>query len=81
MIKKRVLTALCGILILSVVIWFDKPLPWFTLVAAIWGLWLAEAALVSLLWIVMLCVGASVLRGAFEASDRADDRRRRRWGG
>jgi len=38
MLKKRVLTALCGILILSVVIWFDKPLPWFTLAAAIWGL-------------------------------------------
>jgi len=38
MLKKRVLTALCGLPILGVVVWFDKPWPWFTVAAAVWGL-------------------------------------------
>jgi len=37
MLRKRVLTALWGIPLLVVVIWFDKPLPWFTILVAIWG--------------------------------------------
>ena len=38
MLKRRVITALCGIPLLFVVVWFDKPVPWFTALAAIWGL-------------------------------------------
>ena len=38
MLKKRVITALLGISILIVAVWFDQPLPWFTVLAAIWGL-------------------------------------------
>jgi len=38
MLKKRVITALCGIPLLIVAIWFDKPLPWFTIIIAVWGL-------------------------------------------
>jgi len=37
MLKKRVITALCGLPILIAAIWFDKPLPWFTVLLAIWG--------------------------------------------
>jgi len=38
MLKKRVLTALWGLPLLVVVIWFDKPVPWFTIFIAAWGL-------------------------------------------
>jgi len=38
MFKKRIITALFGIPILALVIWFDTPLPWFTVLAAVWGL-------------------------------------------
>jgi len=38
MLKKRVITALWGIPLLIAAVWFDKPLPWFTLLVAIWGL-------------------------------------------
>ncbi|MFC1934025.1 phosphatidate cytidylyltransferase [Chloroflexota bacterium] len=38
MVKKRVLTALCGIPLLIITVWFDRPLPWFTVLLAIWGL-------------------------------------------
>jgi len=38
MLRKRVVTALCGIPVLIVAIWFDGPWPWFTILAAIWGL-------------------------------------------
>ena len=37
MLRKRVITALWGIPLLVVAIWFDKPLPWFTILVAIWG--------------------------------------------
>jgi len=37
-LKKRVITALWGIPLLIAAIWFDKPLPWFTILLAIWGL-------------------------------------------
>lgn len=38
MLKKRVITALCGLLILIAATWFDKPLPWFSILAAVWAL-------------------------------------------
>ena len=38
MLKKRILTALCCIPLAIIAIWFDKPLPWFTIVIAIWGI-------------------------------------------
>ncbi len=37
MLKKRVITALWGIPLLVAIVWFDKPLPWFTILLAIWG--------------------------------------------
>jgi phosphatidate cytidylyltransferase len=37
MLKKRIITTLVAIPILVIAVWFDKPLPWFTLLAAIWG--------------------------------------------
>ena len=38
MLKKRIITALLAIPVLVVAIWFDKPLPWFTVLVAVWGL-------------------------------------------
>jgi phosphatidate cytidylyltransferase len=38
MLKKRVITSLWGIPLLGAAVWFDEPLPWFTVFAAIWGL-------------------------------------------
>ncbi len=38
MLKKRVITALWGIPLLIAAVWFDQPLPWFTVLVAIWGL-------------------------------------------
>ncbi len=38
MFRKRLITALWGIPLVIVAIWFDGPLPWFTVLAAIWGL-------------------------------------------
>ncbi len=37
MLKKRVITALVGIPLLIAAVWFDEPLPWFTVLVAIWG--------------------------------------------
>lgn len=37
MLRKRIITALWGIPLLIVVIWFDEPIPWFTVFASIWG--------------------------------------------
>jgi len=37
MLKKRIITAVCLLPILVVAVWFDEPLPWLTIVAAIWG--------------------------------------------
>jgi phosphatidate cytidylyltransferase len=37
MLRKRVVTALCGLPIISLAVWFDHPLPWFTILAALWG--------------------------------------------
>ena len=37
MLRKRAITALCGLPIVSLAVWFDKPLPWFTILAALWG--------------------------------------------
>ncbi len=38
MLRNRVITALCGIPLIILAIWFDVPLPWFTVLAGIWGL-------------------------------------------
>ena len=38
MLKKRVITTLWGLPLLVAVVWFDKPLPWFTILVAILGL-------------------------------------------
>jgi len=38
MLKKRVITSLVGLPLLIVAIWFDQPLPWFTIFVALWGL-------------------------------------------
>ncbi len=37
MLKKRVITALLGIPLLIAFVWFDSPVPWFTVLVAIWG--------------------------------------------
>ncbi len=38
MLKKRLITALWGIPLVIAAVWFDKPIPWFTILAAIAGL-------------------------------------------
>ena len=38
MLKKRVITALWGIPLLITAVWFEEPLPWFTIIVAILGL-------------------------------------------
>jgi phosphatidate cytidylyltransferase len=38
MLRKRFITALWGIPLLIAAIWFDEPLPWFTVFMSIWGL-------------------------------------------
>ncbi len=42
MLSKRVITALWGLPLLAAAIWFDKPLPWFTVLVAICGLLAAQ---------------------------------------
>jgi phosphatidate cytidylyltransferase len=38
MLKQRVITGLWGIPLLIAAVWFAQPLPWFTILIAIWGL-------------------------------------------
>jgi len=38
MLKKRIITGLWGVPLLIAAVWFDQPIPWFTLLVAIWGL-------------------------------------------
>ncbi|OGO21843.1 MAG: hypothetical protein A2144_14410 [Chloroflexi bacterium RBG_16_50_9] len=38
MLRKRFITALWGIPLLIAAVWFDKPLPWFTIFVSVWGL-------------------------------------------
>ncbi len=38
MLKKRVITALWGIPLLIAAVWFDSPLPWFSILVAVWGI-------------------------------------------
>ncbi len=38
MLKKRVITVLWALPLLIAAIWFDQPLPWFTVLMTIWGL-------------------------------------------
>jgi len=37
MLKQRVITAVVGIPVLICAVWFDEPLPWFTILATAWG--------------------------------------------
>jgi phosphatidate cytidylyltransferase len=37
-LRKRVITALWGVPLVLLAIWFDGPLPWFTVLMAVWGL-------------------------------------------
>ncbi len=38
MLKQRVVTAVWGLPLLIALVWFDKPLPWFTVLVALWGI-------------------------------------------
>lgn len=38
MLKKRIISSVCGIPLLIAAVWFDHPLPWFTVLIVIWGL-------------------------------------------
>jgi phosphatidate cytidylyltransferase len=38
MLGKRVITALWGIPLVVAAVWFDEPVPWFTVLAAAWGI-------------------------------------------
>ncbi|MFC1991821.1 phosphatidate cytidylyltransferase [Chloroflexota bacterium] len=38
MLKKRVISALWGIPLLAAAVWFEQPVPWFTVLIVIWGL-------------------------------------------
>jgi phosphatidate cytidylyltransferase len=38
MLKKRLLTALVGLPLVVVAVWFDEPLSWFTVLAVVWGI-------------------------------------------
>jgi len=37
-LRKRVITALWGVPLVLLAIWFDEPLPWFAVLMAVWGL-------------------------------------------
>jgi phosphatidate cytidylyltransferase len=38
MLRTRLITAIIGIPVLVLAVWFDTPLPWFVILAAIWGI-------------------------------------------
>jgi phosphatidate cytidylyltransferase len=38
MLRRRFLTALWGVPLVMVAVWFDEPVPWFTVLAAAWGM-------------------------------------------
>jgi phosphatidate cytidylyltransferase len=38
MLGKRVITALWGIPLVVLAVWFNKPVPWFTVLAVVWGI-------------------------------------------
>ena len=38
MLKKRLITALVLLPLLVAAVWFDEPLPWFTIFVAIWAM-------------------------------------------
>jgi phosphatidate cytidylyltransferase len=37
MLKQRIITSLWGIPLICIALWFDSPLPWFTILIAAWG--------------------------------------------
>lgn len=38
MLRKRVITAIWGVPLVLLAVWFDEPLPWLTVMLAVWGL-------------------------------------------
>jgi phosphatidate cytidylyltransferase len=76
MVKKRVITAVWGIPLLIAAIWFDKPLPWFTVLAAVWGVLavyefyrlVAAARVPPLTWFGVILTLVFILRPHFEYS-------------
>lgn len=38
MLRKRVITAIWGVPLVLLAVWFDEPLPWFAILMAVWGL-------------------------------------------
>lgn len=38
MLRQRVISSLCAIPLVVAAVWFDKPLPWFTVFVSIWGI-------------------------------------------
>jgi phosphatidate cytidylyltransferase len=37
-LKRRVITSVIGVPVVVAMVWFDQPIPWFTVLAAAWGL-------------------------------------------
>jgi phosphatidate cytidylyltransferase len=35
--RKRTITTMIGVPVVAALVWFDSPIPWFTLLAAVWG--------------------------------------------
>jgi phosphatidate cytidylyltransferase len=66
MLKKRVITALWGIPLVCAAVWFDEPIPWFTVLAGIAGLlavleFYRVTGVSKLLPLAVFGVGATVL--------------------
>ena len=38
MLRNRIITSVWGIVLLMAAVWFEQPLPWFTVLIALWGL-------------------------------------------
>jgi phosphatidate cytidylyltransferase len=73
MLKKRFLTALWGIPLLAAAVWFDEPLPWLTIVVALWGMLavnefyklgekikIAPLVYFGLLWTLLFIIGPQI---------------------
>jgi phosphatidate cytidylyltransferase len=37
-LKRRIITSVIGVPIVVAMVWFDQPIPWFTVLAALWGM-------------------------------------------
>jgi phosphatidate cytidylyltransferase len=73
MLKKRFSTALWGIPLLAAAVWFDEPLPWLTILVALWGMLaviefyrlgekakLAPLTLFGLLWTLLFIISPQI---------------------